>query len=445
MRKLHLSVYRFLLLALMFIPGALSAQKGVEDGSKYGHGEDSVRCIRALTISHEFAKDREYETALPHWKIIFDECPLATKNIYIDGVKIYKDKIRDDSPEEELNRLMDTLMLIYDRRIQYFGEKGNVRGRQGIDLLRYGRDKIEIVEKAYGYLKESLELDKHNTRDAVVASFFSSSIVLFNSDRLDVGAVIDDYIFVSDLLDAMIENDPDPELVKLRHSTDENFDQQGPTSCEELINYFEPQFEEKKSDGKYLELVVEMLESRDCKEDGFYYAILTEMGKQKPTPQLAERLGIMSAEKGNYELAITYFENAIEMDSIEDNKADYTFGIAKCYKAMNNRPNARIYARKALSIRPAWGEPYLLIGELYAESQDVCNSLSLPNSIYWVAVDMFEKARSVDPTAEERARNYISNYSRFYPDEDKAFFVGVNKGDTYNVGCWINENTKARF
>jgi hypothetical protein len=76
-------------LILVLVPSILFAQKGVEDGSPYGRGDDSIRCIKNLSLYREYFKHNNYKDAIGAWRIVFAECPQATKNIYIDGVKMY--------------------------------------------------------------------------------------------------------------------------------------------------------------------------------------------------------------------------------------------------------------------------------------------------------------------------------------------------------------------
>ena len=82
---------------------------------------------------------------------------------------------------------------------------------------------------------------------------------------------------------------------------------------------------------------------------------------------------------------------------------------------------------------------------MYAESADECANISLPKSVYWVAVDKFNHAKSIDPSIEDQANKLILTYSNYFPNKEDAFFVGINENDTYTVNCWINETTKARF
>ena len=126
-------------------------------------------------------------------------------------------------------------------------------------------------------------------------------------------------------------------------------------------------------------------------------------------------------------------------------KADYYLGLALTQSKLGQYSDSRDNALKAEQLHPNWGEPYILIGQIYAESQNQCSNITLPASVFWVAVDKFTEAKKVDPTVEEKANKLIITYSKYYPKKEDAFFQNVHEGDTYTVGCWINEKTTARF
>ena len=102
---------------------------------------------------------------------------------------------------------------------------------------------------------------------------------------------------------------------------------------------------------------------------------------------------------------------------------------------------------KAISLNKNWGEPYLLIGQIYAESKGdlVAAQECIPKAAYWIAVDKFIEAKKADPSVETEANKLIATYSKYFPSKEDAFFCSINEGDTYKIGSWINEITSARF
>ena len=67
---------KVLLLALGCTMGTLGAyaQKGVDNGTQFGSGEDSVRCITNISLFVPYAKAGNFKDAYDFWKIVYDEC-----------------------------------------------------------------------------------------------------------------------------------------------------------------------------------------------------------------------------------------------------------------------------------------------------------------------------------------------------------------------------------
>ena len=79
------------LVILVLLSAGAYAQKGVEDGSKFGHGEDSINCRKNESLYRSYYDQNNYQMAIPFWRMNFNECPLSSINLYIRGEKMYKD------------------------------------------------------------------------------------------------------------------------------------------------------------------------------------------------------------------------------------------------------------------------------------------------------------------------------------------------------------------
>jgi hypothetical protein len=119
--------------------------------------------------------------------------------------------------------------------------------------------------------------------------------------------------------------------------------------------------------------------------------------------------------------------------------------LADTYRNLKNFPKARSYAVQVTELRPEDGNPYILIGDLYAASAKECGSDDLTTKVaYWAAVDKYYKAKSIDPSLEDAANERINTYSKVFPSTETVFFHDLKEGDSYTVGCWINETTTVR-
>ena len=126
-------------------------------------------------------------------------------------------------------------------------------------------------------------------------------------------------------------------------------------------------------------------------------------------------------------------------------KASYYLKLSYSYQMVKSYSKARDAAINASKLKPEWGEPYIIIGDLYASSATKCGSTSLEQrSVYWVAVDSYKKAKSVDNLLSEKANKRISTWSKQFPSKEDCIWEDISEGSTYKVGCWIGRSTKLR-
>ena len=48
------------------------AQTGASDGSRFGHGEDSIRCLKNISIYTEYVKTNNFKDAYTPWMSVFN-------------------------------------------------------------------------------------------------------------------------------------------------------------------------------------------------------------------------------------------------------------------------------------------------------------------------------------------------------------------------------------
>ena len=185
------------------------------NGSKYG--KDSVNCIMNLSLYTEYFrqwrqshyKNNAVKYTIGPWYWVYKNCPRSSENIYVDGVKIIKYKIKN-APANKKKALIDTLMMIFENRIKYFPnnyrshlpQEGYIKGREGIALYQISP---ESYEKAYALLKQSVETQKDKSTAAVLAYYFRDVAKMVQMGKLDTVAVVDAYDNVSNYLDATID------------------------------------------------------------------------------------------------------------------------------------------------------------------------------------------------------------------------------------------------
>ena len=107
------------LFALSLSATAVFAQKGVEDGSRFGHGQDSLNCLKNISVYTEYVKINNFKDAFPSWKAVFDEAPWAQISLYTNGAKMLRGLIAAEKDGAKQKEYFDLLMKVYDQRLQY--------------------------------------------------------------------------------------------------------------------------------------------------------------------------------------------------------------------------------------------------------------------------------------------------------------------------------------
>ena len=191
--------------------GALGAyaQKGVDNGTQFGSGEDSIRCITNISLFVPYAKAGNFKDAYDFWKIVYDECPAATKDIYLHGVKIMAWKIANEKDPAKKAALIDDLMGVYDKRVKYFGDdkrygKDWIVSRKAQDYIQQMGDKADY-NKLYNWLGEIINEYGDNTEALGVSLYMFASYQKMADDPNHKGQYVEDYLKASKILDTQLQ------------------------------------------------------------------------------------------------------------------------------------------------------------------------------------------------------------------------------------------------
>jgi len=435
---------------------ALFAQEGEpgQDGKvvKNRYGDDSVTCVMNISLYREFfkqwkASNYQNETvkdAIGPWRWVFQNCPLGTENTYIDGVKIMQYEIENAKDPVLKNKFIDTLMMVYDQRIQYFGKEGYVLGRKGVDLMNYRPD--DFV-KAYEIFRRSVELEGNKSAGAVLVRYFQTAISTVKDGKADTANIFDAYDIIGNIVEYNLNKYKDNEKERkdwelVQGSVELMLEPYA--TCKDIIAIYRTKFEQNPENIDLLRKISTLLDKKSCQEDPLYFDVTKKLYHLDPTPSSAYLLGKMLLKEENYTEAIDYLK---EVDKGNDTlmiQRSYKF-IAEAYRALKNFPSSRTYALKAAALDPMDGQPYLLIGDLYAASAGDCGDNDLTKHVaFWVAVDKYYRAKQIDPNLASQADERIATYSQYFPAAQTIFFYHLSEGDTYTVECWINETTKVR-
>ncbi|MCB0430499.1 MAG: hypothetical protein H6585_12560 [Flavobacteriales bacterium] len=413
-----------------------------DNGEKFG--ADSAKCVEYLSLYGEYYKQKNYDMAYKPWQMAVMNCPRSSKNLYIHGPTLIKNAMRNTKDQAQLKLLLDSLMCLYDQRIEFFGQKGYVTNRKAIDMFTITKSS----EKAFPMFVEGVGMEGNETEAAALIYYFQSACDMLDKDKITKEQVLEVFEQVTGIIDANLKKTPNDEGYL---SAQENVEKifvtcGGIADCESMIAIFKPQYEEKKGNIDWLKKVANLLDRQKCTDSQLFFDVAKQIHALEPSSFSASLIAGVSIAKGDCSTAIKYLQDAVELEQDAEKKSKYMLGIAKCQASQKNFGAAKSSALKAASIRGGWGEPYISIAEWCAQSAGECgDNECLQKAAFWVAVDYLNKARAVDASCGSEAGKLISRYSQYFPNNETCFFHGLKEGDEVQVGCWINEKTKVRF
>ena len=443
----------FLLGITLFGTQFAFAATGLAEGSKYGSGEDSIRCLENLSLYTQYYKIKDYSSAFEHWKLVYAECPMAGgRSLYANGAFLIANRLVAEQDPAKKQEIFNELMACYDKRIQYFGNDKKyptewILGRKAVDYLKYTTDN-KAYEVVLPWLQKSIEYGQEMTDAEVMNAYFLQLEKQYQSDKAKYGeGFLNEYLRVGEWADKRIAaNDKYSEAFKqVRNNMDVVFVASGAADCEVLNQVFGPKVEVEKENAQALSKMIKLFRKAKCQESEVYFQASIYAHKLNPTAETAAGCAYQSVKKKEYANAIALFEEAINLSETDDDKYEYAYRMAILYQMQGNYSAARNSAKRALGFEPNHGEPYILIAQLYADSKIYPDDAILSKTVFWAAVDKLEKAKSVDPACAERAQSLINSYKKHFPTKEDVFFKPELKpGAPFLVGGWIGESVICR-
>ncbi|MCQ2284187.1 MAG: hypothetical protein MJZ57_04735 [Bacteroidales bacterium] len=462
---------------------------------KYGATEaDSLECLTQITNFNLHYKAKNYNDAYDAWQKIVNNCPCSWDGIYTNAQNLFQSLIKAETDSAKKELLIDTLIYSYDMRNQYFPEKfskGYCMGFKAYNTLIYRAKslKYEDLLQVLDQFIQSVELEQEKTQPAIWDKYFQLAEKLTQATK-DTSYVIEAYGRATDYIDVSINNamvqyeaqtaviDSLNELytsgkidtnylinlckkpaadttkqmklvVNYRKTINKIEKAVAPyASCEVLEELYADKLESIKEDLSAINKVVVTMAKSGCLTSPTFKSALEIQHKAKPTRTSAYWMGMLSlrsygssSNKAELDASINYLKEAVAMSETNEQKADANYLLATAYMTKGDFSESRSAAYAALKANPNMGKAYILIGDLYARSGGRCSS-DLPYDYAWAAADKYAKAVAVDPSCAEQANKQRAGLR--FPSSDELFKRGINKGSSYHVGCWIQENTTVR-
>lgn len=436
------------------------------------YGTDKEACETNLSIYTEFYKQKNYVDAFKPWTYLFENAPKRTKNIYLHGPRIIKGLLKTVTDESRKTALVDSLMMVYDQRNTFYpGKEAYVIGMKGADMYKYKKGSTEGLQESYDVLLSAFTMAGNESTASVLNYYFMATTKLVQAKVLkveDLIALFSDLSGVIAYKEAKLAQDiynaeqdealsskgakilkKNKKELKTLSDVKSNLEKTlAPhATCEKLVELYTNNFETYKEDVAWMKRASKLLGKKECTDTDIFFTISESLYNIDPSPAAAANMGIRALKRQDYTKAVEFYSYALENETDDLNKAQYAYRLAQTYSAMNKNKSAKSFALKAASMRSGWGEPYVLIGDLYAKTSRQCGELKtefLKRVGYWAAIDKYEYAMKIDNTVSTKANGRIKKYTEQMPSKTDIFTEGLIDVPTYTIECWYTETVKVR-
>ena len=444
---------KFLLAAAAMLVGFTASAQDFSDDKLYGKwgatAEERASNIGASNFLKESLDAKDYAEATVHFQQLLNNCPAATVNTFTRGTTLYKNRINRARNLDEKRRLVDSLMLIHDLRIQYFGDDTRY-GRDYILDLK-ARDVIKYCSSDREFLRETL---KSAVDAAIVAKTVKLDIAAMYYKSLCEDFAYDDSI-TSDMVLAEYERltpyfdaASDEAGLAQKKIFEDSFADSGAANCDNLEALFSEKLAANPDDTELLSQAVALMSRASCSSD-FFFDITERYYTIKPSSETALFLAKGFQERKQNDKALKYLREALAVEADPTKKESLYAQIAIIELSANNYSKAAEAARALHSINPQNGYSYFVLGQCYASSSCASDKIG-GASVYWAAYDAMSQAvdlLSHEPEVQRVARSLAGAYRSAFPTQETCFFAELSAGQGYTVRCGFasGKSTTVRY
>ena len=430
---------KFLIVAAMAAVATSAAAQDFSD-PKYAKWGETPEERKENMLSSSYLKEetanRNFNSAARYLQLLLEKCPSASETIYVNGVKLYKDKINRAETLAEKKMFVDSLLFLYDVRIENFGshpKRGRVYllERKAREYLTYKGDDREGVAEAFE-TAIAAQAQVGAVNPEVVAIYFKNLCDDYQNDIVDAMTIVNTYDAYAQYFDNIA-----PEQQEFKDQFEQCFGLSGAASCENLEAIFSKKVADNPEDAKLVEQAFKLMSRANCSSD-FFFSVGEKHYANKPSSDVAMLLAQGFQNVKNFDKANQYLREALAVETVAEEREKLYVRIGILDMSMNNFATAVEAFREAQAINPENAHAPFFLAQCYVNGAKGCSGLQ-KDAIYWVAYDLIQKALPLlevsDPERVEAAKQLAAAYRAAFPTSEECFFNEVADGSSFTVNC----------
>jgi len=396
------------------------------------------------SLYFEDFKNEDYTSALPNLRWMLDNAPAEPNNDdrnFRRAVELYSALAEDAESESDTQAYLDTAYTLMNDAPSRLNDLGadysefSWTMRKGRFLQQYGEQMPDVNDDPVTYYREAFNI----APDQMQAYYIDRILTTYleNGDQQKALSFMDE---------VEAELSDDTEVMDVVSQYREQIFGRNPQA---RIEFLETKLEETPNDPQVMGDLFALYMQQGQREKATQLS--DQLLQMNPSLEIYRQIAEMRLDDGEAQRAFELYQTAESSTDAPLTAQDY-FNMGEAQQQMGNFRQARSYYRQAIEQDQSFGDAYVAIGDLYTQAVSQCGGSEMgrgDKAVYWLAVDMYQQAKSADPSVASTANSKINTYRKYFPSAEDIFYRDdMEQGQSFRVdyGCysWINETTTVR-
>lgn len=444
---------KILVSAVLTVVGLSAYAQDLSD-PKYAKWGETLEERKENILNSSYLKEEinnhNFDSASGYLHKLIEKCPAASENIYVNGTKLYKQRINRAQTLAEKNAYVDSLLWLYDVRLENFGThrtrgKDYILERKAREYLTYKESDREGIRNAFEAAIAAQVEATGKANPEVLAIYFKNLCDDYSNDVVDAMTVVSAYDGNAKYFEGIA-----PEQEEFKDQFEKCFAMSGAASCENIEKIFAKKIADAPEDETVIAQAMDLMTRAKCESD-FFLSVGEKYYAMKPSSITAMRLAEVFQNRKEYEKANQYLREALAKETNDAEREKLLVRIGILEVTTNDYRNAVEAFREAQKINPEDGLIYYFLPQCYVFGAKNCNGFA-KDATFWVAYDMLQKAIPLlegddYPEFAANAKSLAATYRSAFPTTEECFFNELSEGSTYTVNCGFVSGvpTKVRY
>lgn len=444
---------KILVSAVLTVVGLSAYAQDLSD-PKYAKWGETLEERKENILNSSYLKEEinnhNFDSASGYLHKLIEKCPAASENIYVNGTKLYKQRINRAQTLAEKNAYVDSLLWLYDVRLENFGThrtrgKDYILERKAREYLTYKESDREGIRNAFEAAIAAQVEATGKADPEVLAIYFKNLCDDYSNDVVDAMTVVAAYDGNAKYFEGIA-----PEQEEFKEQFEKCFAMSGAASCENIEKIFAKKIADAPEDETVIAQAMDLMTRAKCESD-FFLSVGEKYYAMKPSSITAMRLAEVFQNRKEYEKANQYLREALAKETNDAEREKLLVRIGILEVTTNDYRDAVEAFREAQKINPEDGLIYYFLPQCYVFGAKNCNGFA-KDATFWVAYDMLQKAIPLlegddYPEFAANAKSLAATYRSAFPTTEECFFNELSEGSTYTVNCGFVSGvpTKVRY